>query len=84
MKNTNYFVAASKKIESEIAQGLYFDSAKVAKKISVNQVEELRKMTDNKYKFCGPKIVYGEDAGRYLEWRDNYLRMYKAVKGDFD
>ena len=50
----------------------------------MNQVEELRKMTDNKYKFCGPKIVYGEDAGRYLEWRDNYLRMYKAVKGDFD
>lgn len=77
------FLMEGKETNSTCLQ-LQFQGVRATKLFMVNQVEELRNMTNNKYKFCGPKIVYGEDAGRYLEWRDNYLRMYKAVKGDFD
>jgi len=77
------FLMEGKESNSTCLQ-LQFQGVRATKLFMVNQVEELRNMTKNKYKFCGPKIVYGEYAGRYLEWRDNYLRMYKAVKGDFD
>lgn len=60
----------------------YFINKRVFKHQSAHQIEELMEESHRSYKFCGNKLVYGEQAASYQAWKHNYLDGYNALLDD--